>query len=186
MIHQRPKGAPTDLQALVERISDISGSVLVTGRVKPLGHFSALLLPLPLRNSANQAGGLQLEPHLVNVIVCTGTHPHQFNYENALAGNNMKHRQNSEVVLDRACLQLVSMDPVGKTGLRKLPAQNTLLDPLCSVGGMREGTANAEGAFVLRMGKLSRSIQHYYFNMRTPAAIFYVRQIAMKPDNPIL
>ena len=187
MIRRQLKGITTDVQTHVELVGDLSGSVLVAGAVKTPGRFSTLQGPLTLLDAVNQAGGPVLEPHLVNVTVRTGSQVQQFNYEDVLAGNNMVLRPNSEVVLDRARQRFVAMGAVGEPGLKDLPSQNTsLLDALGSVGGLREQNANPEGVFVFRMANGANSKPTVLrLNMRDPAAIFYARQIAIKPDDTI-
>lgn len=187
MIIKQLKGVTTDVQTHVELVGDLSGSVLVAGAVKSPGRFSTLQGPLTLLDAVNQAGGPLLEPHLVNVTVRTGSQVQQFNYEDILAGNNMLLRPNSEVVLDRARQRFVAMGAVQEPGLKDMPSQNTsLLDALGSVGGLREASANPEGVFVFRMGEgtnLKPTVLR--LDMRDPAAIFYARQIVIKPDDTI-
>ena len=187
MIIKQLKGVTTDVQTHVELVGDLSGSVLVAGAVKSPGRFSTLQGPLTLLDAVNQAGGPVLEPHLVNVTVRTGSQVQQFNYEDILAGNNMLLRPNSEVVLDRARQRFVAMGAVQEPGLKDMPSQNTsLLDALGSVGGLREASANPEGVFVFRMGEgtnLKPTVLR--LDMRDPAAIFYARQIVIKPDDTI-
>ena len=187
MIIKQLKGVTTDVQTHVELVGDLSGSVLVAGAVKSPGRFSTLQGPLTLLDAVNQAGGPILEPHLVNVTVRTGSQVQQFNYEDILAGNNMLLRPNSEVVLDRARQRFVAMGAVQEPGLKDMPSQNTsLLDALGSVGGLREASANPEGVFVFRMGEgtnLKPTVLR--LDMRDPAAIFYARQIVIKPDDTI-
>nr|WP_314617923.1 polysaccharide biosynthesis/export family protein [uncultured Pseudomonas sp.] len=187
LIRNKLKGITTDVQTHVELVGDLSGSVLVAGAVKTPGRFSTLQGPLTLLDAVNQAGGPVLEPHLVNVIVRTGDKVQQFNYEDVLAGNNMVLRPNSEVVLDRARQRFVAMGAVGEPGLKDLPSQNSsLLDALGSVGGLREQNANPEGVFIFRMADgASGKPTVLRLNMRDPAAIFYARQIAVKPDDTI-
>ncbi|MFJ4051137.1 polysaccharide biosynthesis/export family protein [Pseudomonas hunanensis] len=187
MIRRQLKGITTDVQTHVELVGDLSGSVLVAGAVKTPGRFSTLQGPLTLLDAINQAGGPLLEPHLVNVTVRTGNQVQQYNYEDVLAGNNMVLRPNSEVVLDRARQRFVAMGAVGEPGLKDLPSQNTsLLDALGSVGGLREQNANPEGVFVFRMANSTNGKPTVLrLNMRDPAAIFYARQIAIKPDDTI-
>lgn len=187
MIRKQLKGVTTDVQTHVELVGDLSGSVLVAGAVKAPGRFSTLQGPLTLLDAVNQAGGPVMEPHLVNVTVRTGSQVQQFNYEDVLAGNNMILRPNSEVVLDRARQRFVAMGAVGEPGLKDLPSQNTsLLDALGSVGGLREANANPEGVFVFRMGDSTNAKPTVLrLNMRDPAAIFFARQIAVKPDDTI-
>ena len=187
MIIKQLKGVTTDVQTHVELVGDLSGSVLVAGAVKSPGRFSTLQGPLTLLDAVNQAGGPVLEPHLVNVTVRTGSQVQQFNYEDILAGNNMLLRPNSEVVLDRARQRFVAMGAVQEPGLKDMPSQNTsLLDALGSVGGLREASANPEGVFVFRMEEgtnLKPTVLR--LDMRDPAAIFYARQIVIKPDDTI-
>ncbi|GAB1616099.1 polysaccharide biosynthesis/export family protein [Pseudomonas kermanshahensis] len=186
MIHRQLKGITTDVQTHVELVGDLSGSVLVAGAVKTPGRFSTLQGPLTLLDAVNQAGGPVLEPHLVNVTVRNGSQVQQFNYEEVLAGNNMVLRPNSEVVLDRARQRFVAMGAVTSPGLKDLPDRNTsLLDALGSVGGLREGSANAEGVFVFRMEAGKPKPVVLRLNMRDPAAIFYARQVMVKPDDTI-
>ena len=187
MIRRQLKGITTDVQTHVELVGDLSGSVLVAGAVKSPGRFSTLQGPLTLLDAVNQAGGPVLEPHLVNVTVRNGNQVQQLNYEDVLAGNNMTLRPNSEVILDRARQRFVAMGAVGEPGLKDMPSQNTsLLDALGSVGGLREQNANPEGVFIFRMDTDSKAKPLVLrLNMRDPAAIFYARQIAIKPDDTI-
>lgn len=89
--------------------------------------------------------------------------------------------------MDRARQRFVAMGAVAEPGLKDLPSQNTsLLDALGSVGGLREANANPEGVFVFRMGNGKQARPTVLrLNMRDPAAIFYARQIAIKPDDTI-
>ncbi|UZM16112.1 polysaccharide biosynthesis/export family protein [Pseudomonas kielensis] len=188
MIRKQLKGVTTDVQTHIELVGDLSGSVLVAGAVKAPGRFSTLQGPLTLLDAINQAGGPVMEPHLANVTVRTGSQVQQFNYEDVLAGNNIVLRPNSEVVLDRARQRFVAMGAVGEPGLKDLPAQNTsLLDALGSVGGLREANANPEGVFVFRMGEEANNPKPTVLrlDMRDPAAVFYARQIMIKPDDTI-
>jgi len=187
MIRRQLKGITTDVQTHIELVGDLSGSVLVAGAVKTPGRFTTLQGPLTLLDAVNQAGGPVLEPHLVNVTVRNGKQVQQFNYEDVLAGNNVVLRPNSEVVLDRARQRFVAMGAVGEPGLKDLPSQNTsLLDALGSVGGLREQNANPEGVFVFRMANGTDAKPTVLrLNMRDPSAIFFARQIAVKPDDTI-
>jgi len=96
-------------------------------------------------------------------------------------------RPNSEIVLDRARQRFVAMGAVAQPGLKDMPAQNTsLLDALSSVGGLKENSANPEGVFVFRMGADGDSKPTVMrLDMRDPTAIFYARQIMIKPDDTI-
>ncbi|MNJ41054.1 hypothetical protein D3C77_359610 [compost metagenome] len=96
-------------------------------------------------------------------------------------------RPNSEVVLDRARQRFVAMGAVQEPGLKDLPSHNTsLLDALGSVGGLREANANPEGVFVFRLDEnTTRKPTVLRLDMRDPAAIFYARQIVIKPDDTI-
>ncbi|MBF4554902.1 polysaccharide biosynthesis/export family protein [Pseudomonas sp. p50] len=186
MIRKQLKGVTTDVQTHVELVGDLSGSVLVAGAVKAPGRFSTIQGPLTLLDAINQAGGPVMEPHLVKVTVRTGSQVQQFNYEDVLAGNNIVLFPNSEVVLERARQRFVAMGAVQEPGLKDLPSQNaTLLDALGSVGGLRENNANAEGVFVFRMAEGAEKPTVMRLNMRDPAAIFYARQIIVKPDDTI-
>ena len=190
MIRQKLKGVTSDVQVHVDLVGDLSGSVLVAGAVKAPGRFSTLQGPLTLLDAINQAGGPQLEPHLVNVTVRNGDQANTFNYEEVLAGNNFVLKPNSEVVLDRSRQRFVAMGAVGEPGLHDLPSQNaSLLDALGSVGGLKETNANPQGVFVFRMGDSSPKQPAkpivMRIDMRDPAAIFYARQVMLKPDDTI-
>lgn len=187
MIRGQLKGITTDVQTHVELVGDLSGSVLVAGAVKTPGRFSTLQGPLTLLDAVNQAGGPLLDPHLVNVTIRTGSKVQQLNYEEVLAGNNMVLRPNSEVVLDRARQRFVAMGAVSEPGLKDLPSQNTsLLDAIGSVGGLKEANANPEGVFVFRMGEGDKAKPVVLrINMRDPAALFYAKQVMIKPDDTI-
>ncbi len=186
LIRRQLKGITTDVQTHVELVGDLSGSVLVAGAVKTPGRFSTLQGPLTLLDAVNQAGGPVLEPHLVTVTVRNGSQVQEFNYDEVLAGNNMVLRPNSEVVLERARQRFVAMGAVASPGLKDLPDRNTsLLDALGTVGGLREGSANAEGVFIFRMESAKAKPTVLRLNMRDPAAIFYARQMIVKPDDTI-
>lgn len=186
LIQRKLKGVTTDVQAHVDLVGDLSGSVLVAGAVKSPGRFSTLQGPLTLLDAINQAGGPVMEPHLVNVTVRTGSAVQTFNYEDVLSGNNAVLSPNSEVIMDRARQRFVAMGAVGSPGLHDLPQQNTsLLDALGSVGGLKENSANAEGVFVFRMESSSNKPMVMRLNMRDPAAIFYARQVMLKPDDTL-
>ncbi len=188
MIRQKLKGVTSDVQAHVDLIGDLSGSVLVAGAVKSPGRFSTLQGPLTLLDAINQAGGPVMEPHLVNVTIRNGDQVNTLNYEEILAGNNSTLKPNSEVILERARKRFVAMGAVGSPGLHDLPAQNTsLLDALGSVGGLREGNANPSGVFVFRLNESSKNSNPLVMriDMRDPAAIFYARKVMLQPDDTI-
>lgn len=187
LIRQRLKGVTSDVQAHVDLVGDLSGSVLVAGAVKAPGRFSTLQGPLTLLDAINQAGGPVLEPHLVNVTVRSGTRVTTVNYEDVLAGNNLVLTPNSEIVLERARQRFVAMGAVGQPGLHDMPQQYTsLLDALGAVGGLKETSANAQGVFVFRMSEDSKARPSVLrLDLRDPAAIFYARQVMIKPDDTI-
>jgi len=188
MIRQKLKGVTTDVQAHVDLVGDLSGSVLVAGAVKAPGRFSTLQGPLTLLDAVNQAGGPVMEPHLVNVTVRNGDQVRSLNYEEILAGDNFVLKPNSEVILERARKRFVAMGAVGDPGLHDLPAQNTsLLDALGSVGGLKEANANPSGVFVFRMNETGAAPKPVVMriDMRDPAAIFYARQVMLQPDDTI-
>ena len=187
MIRKQLKGITTDVQTHVELVGDLSGSVLVAGAVKTPGRFSTLQGPLTLLDAINQAGGPVLEPHLVNITVRNGSQVQQLGYEDVLAGNNSVLRPNSEVIVDRARQRFVAMGAVDQPGLKDLPAQNTsLLDALGTVGGLREASANPQGVFIFRMSDTPKAKPIVLrLDMRDPAAIFYARQIIIKPDDTL-
>jgi polysaccharide export outer membrane protein len=187
MIRQKLKGVTSDVQAHVDLVGDLSGSVLVAGAVKSPGRFSTLQGPLTLLDAINQAGGPVMEPHLVNVTVRNGQQATTVNYEDVLAGNNVVLKPNSEVVLERARQRFVAMGAVGDPGLHDLPQQTTtLLDALGSVGGLKEGSANPQGVFVFRMDDNAATKPLVMrIDMRDPAAIFFAKQIVLRPDDTI-
>jgi len=188
MIRQKLKGVTTDVQAHVDLVGDLSGSVLVAGAVKAPGRFSTLQGPLTLLDAVNQAGGPVMEPHLVNVTVRNGNQVRSLNYEEILAGDNFVLKPNSEVILERARKRFVAMGAVGDPGLHDLPAQNTsLLDALGSVGGLKEANANPSGVFVFRINETTAAAKPVVMriDMRDPAAIFYARQVMLQPDDTI-
>ncbi|WP_237886715.1 polysaccharide biosynthesis/export family protein [Pseudomonas sp. PGPR40] len=190
MIRQKLKGVTSDVQAHVDLVGDLSGSVLVAGAVKAPGRFSTLQGPLTLLDAINQGGGPVMEPHLTNVTVRNGSEVTTLNYEEVLAGNNFVLKPNSEVILERARQRFVAMGAVGEPGLHDLPSQNSsLLDALGSVGGLKEANANPRGVFVFRMSDATSSQPAkplvMRIDMRDPAAIFYARQVVLKPDDTI-
>lgn len=187
MIRRQLKGVTSDVQAHVELVGDLSGSVLVAGAVKAPGRFSTLQGPLTLLDAINQAGGPVLEPHLVTVTIRNGAKATTVNYEDILSGNNVVLQPNSEIVLERARQRFVAMGAVSDPGLHDFPQQNTsLLDALGSIGGLKENSANPQGVFVFRLreGKEARPIV-MRIDMRDPAAIFYARQVMLRPDDTI-
>ena len=187
MIKKRLKGITTDVQAHVDQVGDLSGSVLVAGAVKAPGRFSTLQGPLTLLDAINQAGGPVMEPHLVNVTIRNGSQVVSLNYEDILAGNNVTLKPNSEIVVERARQRFVAMGAVGDPGLHDMPDQNTsLLDALGSVKGLKENNANPSGVFVFRMGDASEAKPIVMrIDMRDPAAVFYARKVMLKPDDTI-
>ncbi|WP_390959881.1 polysaccharide biosynthesis/export family protein [Pseudomonas moorei] len=190
MIRQRLRGVTSDVQAHVDLVGDLSGSILVAGAVKNPGRFSTLQGPLTLLDAINQAGGPVMEPYLVNVTVRNGNQAVTLNYEEVLAGKNIVLQPNSEVVLDRSRQRFVAMGAVTQPGLHDLPSQNSsLLDALGSVGGLKETNANPKGVFVFRMGDSNLASAPkpivMRIDMRDPAAVFYAKQVILKPDDTI-
>ena len=187
MLRRKLKGVTSDVQAHVELVADLSGSVLVAGAVKTPGRFSTLQGPLTLLDAINQAGGPVMEPHLVTVTVRNGTHSETLSYEHILAGNNSALTPNSEVVVQRSRQRFVAMGAVAQPGLHDMPQQNTsLLDALGAVGGLKENSANAQGVFVFRQETPEAEKPLVMrIDLRDPAAIFYAKRIALKPDDTL-
>ena len=190
LITRKLKGVTSDVQAHVELIGDMSGSVLVAGAVKTPGRFSTLTSPLTLIDAINQAGGPVLEPYLVDVTVRVGSSVTTVGYEDVLAGRNVRLQPNSEVILERAKRRFVAMGAVGTPGIHDLPAKNaSLLDALGTVGGLKEGSANPSGVFVFRLAdpvdgqRPKATVLH--IDMRDPAAIFYAKQVMLSPDDTV-
>ena len=100
-VRDRLKGKAVDPQVHAELVGDLSGSVLVAGGVKAPGRFSALQGPLTLLDAINQAGGPVLEPHLVNVVVRTGSKVDVYSYQDLLAGKNRPVQPRSTIISER-------------------------------------------------------------------------------------
>lgn len=185
MVRKKLKGVTTDIQAHVDLVSDLSGSILVAGAVKAPGRFSTLQGPLTILDAVNQAGGPSLEPYLVNVTIRNGNESTTVNYQDVLNGNNAPLKPNSEVILDKAKQRFVAMGAVGEPGLKDLPDINTtLLEALGSVGGLKETSANPQGVFIFRFDQNQKPVV-LKLDMRDPAAIFYAKNVMMRPDDTI-
>jgi len=188
-VHQRLKGKAVDPQVHAELVGDLSGSVLVAGGVKAPGRFSALQGPLTLLDAINQAGGPVLEPHLVNVVVRTGSKVYTYRYDDLLQGKNQPVPPRSEIVLERARQRFVAMGSVKTPGLHDLPAANpSLLETLGAVGGLDEAKADPTGVFVFRLVDTDPSNPHalvFRLNMRNPEAIFLAKQFLVHPEDAI-
>lgn len=188
-VQQRLKGKAVDPQVHAELVGDLSGSVLVAGGVKTPGRFSALQGPLTLLDAINQAGGPVLEPHLVNVVVRTGSEVYTYRYEDLLQGKNQPVPPRSEIVLERARQRFVAMGAVKTPGLHDLPAANpSLLETLGAVGGLDESKADPTGVFVFRLVESDPANPHalvFRLNMRNPEAIFLAKQFLVQPEDAI-
>lgn len=187
MIRQRLRGITSDVQAHVELVAELSGSVLVAGAVKTPGRFSTLQGPLTLLDVINQAGGPLMEPHLVNVKVRNGLEAHTLSYEAVLAGENRTLKPGSEVIVERSRQRFVAMGAVSKPGLHDLPQQNSsLLDALGTVGGLKENSANAQGVFVFRQDEANAEKPLVMrIDFRDPVAMFYAKRLMLKPDDTV-
>jgi polysaccharide biosynthesis/export protein len=188
-VRLRLKGKAVDPQVHAALVGDLSGSVLVAGGVKTPGRFSALQGPLTLLDAINQAGGPVLEPHLVNVVVRTGSKVYTYRYQDLLQGNNQPVPPRSEIVVERARQRFVAMGSVKSPGLHDLPSANSsLLETLGSVGGLEEAKADPTGVFVFRLVEDDpanpRAIV-FRLNMRNPEAIFLAKQFLMQPEDAI-
>jgi len=189
LVQQRLKGKAVDPQVHAELVGDLSGSVLVAGGVKAPGRFSALQGPLTLLDAINQAGGPVLEPHLVNVVVRTGSKVFTYRYSDLLQGKNQPVPPRSEIVLERARQRFVAMGSVKTPGLHDLPAANpSLLETLGAVGGLEESKADPTGVFVFRLVDSDPANPHalvFRLNMRNPEAIFLAKQFLVQPEDAI-
>lgn len=194
LLRKKLKGMAGDAQVQIALTGDLSGSVLVAGAVKTPGRFSALQGPLTLLDAINRAGGPVLEPHLIRVVVRTGSESYQFNYEDLLSGKNQIIPPGAEVVVERARKRFVAMGAVGDPGLHDLPSNNaSLLEVLGSVKGLNEIKADAAGVFVFRMvdkkqpdsGDLITEAQVFRLNLKEPAAMFLARQFLVQPEDAI-
>ena len=185
-------GVAADPQVHVELVSDMSGSVLVAGAVKTPGRFSALEGPLTLLDAINKAGGPVIEPHLVSVVVRTGSKVAMYSYEELLNGQNKLVPPRSEIVVERARKRFVAMGAVTTPGLHDLPSRNpSLLEVLGVAGGLRDQSADPSGVFVFRLSDSERNTgeapkaEVFRLNMKNPAAIFLARQFLVEPEDAI-
>lgn len=188
-VRQRLKGKAVDPQVHAELVGDLSGSVLVAGGVKIPGRYSALQGPLTLLDAINQAGGPVLEPHLVNVVVRTGSKVYTYRYQDLLQGKNQPVPPRSEIVVERARQRFVAMGAVKSPGLHDLPSANpSLLETLGTMGGLEESKADPSGVFVFRLVEEDAAKPHavvFRLNMRNPEAIFLARQFLMQPEDAV-
>lgn len=188
-VRQRLKGKAVDAQVHAELVGDLSGSVLVAGGVKAPGRFSTLQGPLTLLDAINQAGGPVLEPHLVNVVVRTGSKVYTYRYQELLEGKNQPVPPRSEIIVERARQRFVAMGAVKTPGLHDLPSANpSLLETLGVAGGLEEAKADPTGVFVFRL--IEDDPEHpraqvFRLNMRNPASIFLARQFLMQPEDAV-
>lgn len=188
-VRKRLHGKAIDPQVHTELVGDLSGSVLVAGAVKAPGRFSTLQGPLTLLDAINLAGGPILEPHLVRVIVRTGSKAYTFNYQELLDGKNQPVPPRSEIVVERARQRFVAMGSVRTPGLHDLPSANpNLLETLGAVGGLDEAKADPTGVFVFRLDEKDPKNPHaqvFRLNMRNPESIFLARQFLVHPEDAI-
>lgn len=189
-LRKRLEKVASDPQVHVEMVGDLSGSVLVAGAVASPGRFSALQGPLTLLDAINQAGGPTLEPHLIRVVVRTGSEVKSYGYDEILAGKNMPVPPRSEIIVERARQRFVAMGAVTKPGLFDLPSRNpSLLEVLGTVGGLSERSADARGVFVFRLNDRPAegepAAQVFRLDMRDPASMFLARQFQVKPEDAI-
>jgi len=188
-VRQRLKGKAIDPQVHAELVGDLSGSVLVAGGVKTPGRYSALQGPLTLLDAVNQAGGPVLEPHLVNVVVRTGSKVYTYRYQDLLQGKNQPVPPRSEIVVERARQRFVAMGAVKSPGLHDLPSANpSLLETLGTMGGLEEAKADPSGVFVFRLVDEDPANPHavvFRLNMRNPEAIFLAKQFLMQPEDAV-
>lgn len=194
IIKKALKGITTDAQVQVALTGDLSGSVLVAGAVKAPGRFSALQGPLTLLDAINRAGGAILEPHLIRVVVRTGSKSYQYNYQDLLSGKNQLVPPGAEVILERARKRFVAMGAVGDPGLHDLPSNHpSLLEVLGAVKGLNEAKADAAGVFVFRLVDAEDATadvdapkaEVFRLNMKEPAAMFLARQFLVQPEDAI-
>ena len=189
-LRTRLKNIATDPQVHVEMVGDLSGSVLVAGAVASPGRFSAMQGPLTLLDAINQAGGPTLEPHLIRVVVRTGSKVSSFGYDEIMSGKNMPVPPRSEIIVERARQRFVAMGAVTKPGLFDLPSRNpSLLEVLGTVGGLSERAADARGVFVFRLNDHPANgepmAQVFRLDMRDPASMFLARQFLVKPEDAV-
>lgn len=188
-VRKRLKGKTVDAQVHAELVGDLSGSVLVAGGVKAPGRFSTLQGPLTLLDAINQAGGPLLEPHLVNIVVRTGSKVQTYRYQELLEGKNQPVPPRSEIIVERARQRFVAMGAVKTPGLHDLPSANpSLLETLGVAGGLEEAKADPTGVFVFRL--VESDPEHprakvFRLNMRNPESIFLARQFLMQPEDAI-
>jgi len=186
------RGKVTDPQVHVELSGDLSGSVLVAGAVKAPGRFSAMQGPLTLLDAINQAGGPLLEPHLIRVVLRTGSDARIYSYQDLLNGKNRMVPPHSEIIVERARKRFVAMGAVTAPGLHDLPSDNpSLLEVMGVAGGLRESSADPSGVFIFRLaapepgsdGKPTARV--FRLDMKTPEAIFLARQFLVEPEDAI-
>jgi polysaccharide export outer membrane protein len=188
-VKRKLKGKAIDPQVHAELVGDLSGSVLVAGGVKNPGRFSSLQGPLTLLDAINQAGGPLLEPHLVNVIVRTGSKVYNFRYQDLLQGKNQPVPPRSEIIVERARQRFVAMGSVKTPGLHDLPsAHSSLLETLGTMGGLEESKADPSGVFIFRLNEDDPANPRalvFRLNMRNPESIFLAKQFLIQPEDAV-
>ena len=189
-LRRRAAKFASDPQARVELTSEFSRSVLVAGAVKSPGRLSVLNKSLTLLDAISLAGGPNIEPHLVTVIVRTGSRTQRINYQDVLSGDNFVLEPNAEVILERARKRFVAMGAVASPGLHDLPSSDSsLLEALGAVGGLNERAADPRGVFIFRAAtsddKDQPRAQVFQLDMRNPASIFIAKKFIILPEDAI-
>jgi polysaccharide export outer membrane protein len=194
-IAQQLQAKAPEVQVLVERVSDHTHRVTVSGEVKKPGPFSLLDGLRSVRDAVDAAGGPAATADTpvaqFEITVQRGESTvFQAQYPEFLAGSTPALIEGDEIVVRPNVRRFTALGAVLKAGNVDINKPGmTLLEALGSVGGLSDERANKTGVFVFRPADSTRSADErsriFRLNLMEPASIFVAQQFEVRPRDVI-
>lgn len=181
-----------DPQVDVKIVSFKSQKAYVTGEVKQPGVYPVTDTPLTLIDAINQAGGLTEAADWRTVTFTRGDKTEVIKLEDFYANGDISQNrllQHGDIVhVNRNDKQKVFvLGDVNKAGSVKLNRYGlNLAEALSDSGGLNEGTADANGIFVLRKSNVEQTgviADVYQLHAKNIAALVLAEQFELQPHD---
>jgi polysaccharide export outer membrane protein len=188
-------GKAYEPQVYVELVADRSHTVAISGDVKAGGRFSLLEGPMTVIDAVNRAGGTNLAPYHLDVVVRRNGRVYRTGYARVLSGENPPLVRGDEVILEPNVKRFIALGAVTRAGQYDFVSRDqTLLDSLGQIGGLTDQQADRTGVFIFRMkngAPPSKGLETnpdavlFRLDLTNPDSIFLARQFAIHPDDAI-
>lgn len=194
-ITQQLQSKAPEAQVLVERVSDHTHRVTVSGEVKKPGAFSLFDGLRSVRDAVDAAGGPAATADMpvaqFEIVVQRGENiVFQAQYPEFLAGSTPALAEGDEIVVRPNARRFTALGAVIKAGNVDINKSGmTLLEALGAVGGLSDERANKTGVFVFRLVDSTQAADArsriFRLNLMEPASIFVAQQFEVRPRDVV-